>query len=309
MLGRVLHKASRCLGAIANKAVESDLRIGASVLVRPAGGNGVSRGLLPVLGKAARVVRSVLVGVTLLLACVTAALLLSNSGDAGLPEMTALKPTPALKPAWLPILRPIRLFALEAPELTKAAASYQAIRSTLGDGREDDLTFGSAAGTEAPFVRIAVYRSGSEASEPAPLAADLAQRAAAAGLVAGKAAPGEPIHSKFGEMQIVEVKLSQTELERSCLAFRRAVAGEALRIAGWYCAPVDGFAGRAGVSCLIDRLALISAGEDLALRDGFVAAERRRVSCGKIPMLAASIASPPVAEGREPPRLRGIKLR
>jgi len=124
-------------------------------------------------------------------------------------------------------------------------------------------------------------------------------------VLTGAVTPGEPMHSKFGEMETADIKLSGAGVERQCLAFRRAAPGEALRLTGWYCGPAGAFAGRAGLACLIDRLALLGAGEDSELRDGFAAAERRRMACGKAPLLAQA-AEPARAS---PPRLRGAKLR
>ena len=256
----------------------------------------------------ARVPRFVLFSVALIFACATALLVLSEESGASSPEhQEPADATPSQKPAWLPVIRPLRLFALEAPELIKAAPNYDAARSTLGDGREDNLSFGAAARGDASFMRISVYRPGSEAADPAPFFVDLSRRAASVGLAVAKATPGEPTQTKFGEMETAEVKLSMNDVERSCLAFRRAAKGENLRIAGWYCAPVGSFAGRASLACLVDRLALLSAGEDLALRDGFVAAEKRRpAACGKGPLLAATSAATPVLpQGK----LRGTKPR
>jgi hypothetical protein len=274
----------------------------------------LARTYLPELRTAAlRFAKPLLFGAALLLACATALLLLPGRGGADAPDdrkaATPATPGGPEKPAWLPVVRPIRLFALEAPELIKAVASYDAIRSTAGDGREDSLSFGAAARLDALFMRLSVYRAGSEAADPAPFFVDLTRRVATAGLAVSKATQGEPIRTKFGDMEIAEMKLSMKGVERSCLAFRRAVPGESLRLGGWYCTPAGAFGGRAGLSCLIDRLALISAGEDNALRDGFVAAERRRLACGKSPMLAASVASAASAQDPNPPRLRGLKPR
>jgi len=260
-------------------------------------------------------------GAGLIFACAAAMLLLAQESGARAPAEqrslaqeapSAAEEVPAAqqKPAWLPVIRPIHLFTLEAPQLIKAAANYDAIRSTVGDGREDNLSFGSAARIDALFMRVSVYRAGSEALDPAPFFVDLTRRAASVGLSVAKTTPSQPMKTKFGEMETAEVKLSTNDVPRSCLAFRRAILGESLRIAGWYCAPVGGFAGRAGLACLIDRLALLSAGEDHALRDSFVAAERRRPAvCGKSPLLAASTAEATLAQELKPARLRGIKER
>ena len=57
--------------------------------------------------------------------------------------------------------------------------------------------------------------------------------------------------------------------------------------------------------------ALLSAGEDTALRDSFVAAERRRpAACGKTPYFATATAGgPAISAAIGQPRLRGTKAR
>ena len=260
---------------------------------------------------ALRFQRIALFGFGTLFACAAALLLLS--ADSGASSAEADKPGGQAgpqafeRPAWLPVVRPIHLFALEAPELIKTTQNYDAIRSTVGDGREDNLSFGSAARGDALFMRVSVYRSGSEATDPAAFFVDLSRRAASVGLSVAKTTPGEAMGTKFGEMETAEVKFSSGDVERSCLAFRHAVPGENLRISGWYCAPAGGFAGRAGLSCLIDRLALLSAGEDHVLRDGFVAAERRRpATCVKGPLMAGTVPAalaPEIGNAK----LRGVK--
>jgi hypothetical protein len=264
------------------------------------------------VGRSRRLQRLALFGLAMLFACATALLLLSAESGSAEEQQAAPPASPGTpqKPAWLPVVRPIRLFALEAPELIKTAQNYDAVRSTSGDGREDNLAFGAAARADAPYMRISVYRAGSEAVDPAPFFVDLSRRAASVGLAVAKTTPGQPTLSKFGEMETAEVKLQINEVERNCLAFRHAVGGENLRITGWYCAPAGSFAGRAGLSCLVDRLALLSAGEDHALRDSFVAAERRRpAACSKGPLLAASAGSAPLPPEIGPARLRGTKPR
>jgi len=226
----------------------------------------------------------------------------------GEPEIASLVPSPAPHdaPSWTRIPHPVPLFTLDVAELSKAQMSYEAMRSTFDEGREDRLVFGSAARPD----------------EAASFFVELSRRAAAAGAAVAKAAPGEPMRSKFGEMESAEAKLSMNEVERSCLAFRRAVPGEALRLLGWYC-PSEGARVRAPeLSCLIERLELSGATDDKTLRDAFATAQARRLGCGKPAPLAASSSSgksqtmiaasaaslAPLLEGK-PPRPRGTKTR
>jgi hypothetical protein len=260
--------------------------------------------------------------------CISSAalLLLPARGGATMPEEPKIatrepSPAPGDAPSWTRIAHPAPLFTLEAIELSKMQMSYEATRSTQVEGREDRLVFGSAARADEPFIEVAILRAGAEAGEAASFFVDLSRRAAAAGVAVAKASPGEPLPSKFGEMESAETRLSANGAERSCLAFRRAVPGEVLRLFGWYC-PSEGARARApALSCLIERLELSGTTEDKTLRDVFAAAQARRLGCktpaapaslaaGKAPMvISASAASLGPLLETKPPRPRGTKRR
>jgi hypothetical protein len=258
--------------------------------------------------------------------CISSAalLLLPARGGATMPEepkIASREASPGDAPSWTRLPHPAPLFTLEAVELSKTQMSYEAMRSALGEGREDRLVFGAAARANEPFMEVSILRAGAEAGDAASFFVDLSRRAAAAGVAVAKATPGEPLPSKFGEMESAEARLSTNGAERSCLAFRRAVPGEALRLLGWYC-PAEGARARAPeLSCLIERLELSGTTEDKPLRDAFAAAQARRLGCkapsapaslsaGKPPtVISASAASmAPLLEAR-PPRPRGTKPR
>ena len=230
-------------------------------------------------------------------------------------------PQPLETPSWTRILHPAPLFTLDAAELSKTEKTYEALRSTLGDGREDRLVFGALARVDEPFMEVAILRVGTEAGDAAPFFVELSRRAASAGVAVAKAAPGEPFPSKFGEMESAETRLSTNGVERSCLAFRRAIAGEALRLLGWYCAP-EGVSTRAPeLSCLIERLEVSGNTDDETLREAFASAQTRRLGCkaphapviataGKpLPSISASAASMAALLETIVPRARGTKPR
>lgn len=238
----------------------------------------------------------ILLGTAFIGICAAALFLLPAPGGATMRDETRIaarepSPSPHEEPSWTRIARPAPLFTLDAAEVSKTQESYEAMRSTLGEGREDRLVFGAPTRLDEPFIGISVSRTGVETGDEAPFFVGLSRRAAAAGVAVAKAAPGEPIESKFGEMESAEARLSTNGFERSCLAFRRAVPGEVLRILGWYC-PSEGARARAPeLSCLVDRLELSGATEDKALRDAFAAAQPRRLACGKPTIGAALPAS------------------
>jgi hypothetical protein len=258
--------------------------------------------------------RPPLLGAPPLVAWAAALLLLTAEGGAGMaqePEIARNTPTLVARgtSSFVSIDRPTALFALDSAELAKAGESHDAVRARTGDGREDSLTFGAAARSDAPFMELAVYRIGSEASDPAPFFVELSRRAAAAGLAVSKATPADPMRSKFGDLESADVKLSLNGVERSCVAFRRAVPGETLQLGGWYCPPAGSFAERAELSCIIDRLEPSNANEDRTTREGFAKAEDRRLGCGRPPVLTASALAAPPVQTVDPPRRHGTKAR
>ena len=257
----------------------------------------------------------IIFGAAFLATCGAALFLVPARGGATMPEAPKiashdLGAVTLELPAWTPILHPTPLFMLDAGELQKLEIGYEAVRSTSGEGREDRLVFGAAARSDAPFMEIAIYRTGGEAGEPAPFFVDLSRRAAAAGVAVAKTTPGAPMRSKFGEMESAEAKLSLNGVERSCLAFRRAVPGEPLRVLGWYCAPAGAQAKGAELSCLIERLELSGATDDQTLRDAFASAHSRHLECSKpAPLLANSAVSLTSLLDATPPHRRGTKAR
>jgi hypothetical protein len=67
---------------------------------------------------------------------------------------------------------------------------------------------------------------------------------------------------------------------RSCLGFLKRLDEPNLRISGWSCQG-DGLpARRAAIGCTLNRLVLLTAGNDPKLAELFARAELRRGSCG-----------------------------
>jgi hypothetical protein len=236
----------------------------------------------------------ILLGTAFICISTAALFLLPGRGGATMsedPEVASREasPAPPVPSSWTRIAHPAPLFTLDAAEFSKTDKSYEAMRSTQGEGREDRLVFGAAARIGEPFMEIAILRGGAEAGDDAPFFVDLSRRAAAAGVAVAKAAPGEPMPSKFGDMESAEARLSANGAERSCLAFRRAVPGEALRILGWYCPPEGARERAPELSCLMERLELSGTTEDKTLRDAFAAAQARRLGCSKPPPLSAAL--------------------
>ena len=176
------------------------------------------------------------------------------------------------KPAWVEIPKPFRLFALNAPQWGRDLA-YTAERHRDGGGRRDRLTFGKFG--ESAWLQVTLYRRGFENGDPAPLFVDLARRAAPAGLVVTRMGQPKPLQTRLGSVEVADLGLAgatgPSGQTTPCLGFRSA-EGTVLEIGGFACGtrgnPID----RARLACALDRVDLVSAGDDAELRAFFTGA-------------------------------------
>ncbi len=185
------------------------------------------------------------------------------------------EPTTPIKPTWAPVTKPIHLFALDAPEILGSLTNYEARRHNLDGGRDDILTFGTFDGPLA-FMQLSVFRAQQEAIPVSSFFLDMARNAADAGLAVGHSTVPAPLDTRFGPFDVADVALGGANNPANCLGFRFFADSPRLRITGLYCGTATHPADRGALRCLINRLDLVSAGEDSALRDWFVEAERGR---------------------------------
>lgn len=198
---------------------------------------------------------------------------------------------------WLEIVRPFSLFSLDAPFLNKAPHAYQARRHSTGGGRQDILTFGKFD-QGAPFVRLDIYRFGAEPRMTASFFVDMARQAAESGAAIERAGlPGE-LTTRFGAFEAAELILAKGETRRGqCYGFRLSGSGDVVSMTGVACGSDERPLDMERLACLIDRVDLIAAGEDTALRAFFTAPFRPNPAC-----------SVHAARAREPvrPRKSGV---
>jgi hypothetical protein len=140
--------------------------------------------------------------------------------------------TPVRQPEWTEIERPFPAFALSIPEAADVPASYGIRRHGEGGGRKDILALGEPDGV-APYLRVEIYRPGSEIRRFAGAKAEIAAAAAALGPFALRRAE-EPLASKFGPLAIVTFETSKGA-RRHCLGFVRAYDNPRLQLSGWFC--------------------------------------------------------------------------
>jgi hypothetical protein len=205
----------------------------------------------------------------------------------------AIVAAPSTKGGWSRVEPPARAFAVGQANLHDKTEVYEIFRHPEG-GRKDTLRWIAADGKAV--AELEIYRLGGEFRE---------RGLVPAGPFAGTDRDGTPereaaglIASKFGPVTLRGPSGSADD-GRACLGFIKRINDLPLQIAGWSCQGDDVPARRAAVGCLLNRLVLLSAGNDAKLVELFARAELRRSDC------AASAASADWVTIAENPRLRG----
>jgi hypothetical protein len=183
---------------------------------------------------------------------------------------------------WTRIQRPVAIFALGAQDFAGQAQRYESWRHSRS-GRDDRLIYGALAANPGkvqagpsrpePHLHLSFQREGAAARS---LFLDLAAQGAENGIAVERMQQPDVITTKFGPVEAADATLSQGGALRACLGFRHVSEEPGLRIAGWWCAADGRPADRRQLACLIDRIGLLSAGEDKALRAVFTQAEKNR---------------------------------
>jgi hypothetical protein len=212
-------------------------------------------------------------------------------------ELPARDIGPAARAVWSPATRSYPAFAVSQPESFEKTASYEILRHP-GGGRKDVLRWAAAA--EKPVAELEIYRPGDEVSESGPALAELADRMDPNGARELEAAG--IIDSKFGAVTLLRLAGLARGDAPACLGFLKRLDQADLRISGWSCQGDTLPARRAAVGCILNRLTLLTAGNDPKLAELFARAELRRGSC--TPANTAAAAANWVTEN-ENPQLRG----
>ncbi len=216
-------------------------------------------------------------------------------------DLLAAVPAPAplaatVAPGWSPASRPHPAFAISQLDLAGRTDAYEILRHPDG-GRKDILRWAATA-TEAPSAEIEIYRPGSEVEAFAAPDADLAARMGLRN--AAEAETAGVIDTKFGPVALLRFG-GEGSKPQACLGFAKVFDTPNLRVSGWSCQGDSPAALRAQISCTLNRLTLLSAGNDPKVAELFARAELRRGGCGT----AASSRPADWVTGPQEPRLRG----
>jgi hypothetical protein len=204
---------------------------------------------------------------------------------------------PAAKSAWGTAARAYPAFTVSQFDLSGKTETYGILRHP-GGGRKDVLRW--AAQGEKPIAELEIYRPGRELSQSGPPIADIAGRMDPDGMRELQAAG--VIDSKFGAITLLGLTDSGGGA-RPCLGFLKGFEQPNVRISGWSCQGDTLPARRAAIGCILDRLILLTAGNDPKLAELFAHAELKRGGC--TPAAAAPVISADWVTGAQNPRLRG----
>ena len=227
-----------------------------------------------------------------------------------LPDAATAEPAP--KAGWSLALRSHPAFAVNSLDLSEKAETYEIFRHPEG-GRKDVLhwkaqgtTEGTTQGTaqsEKLVAELEIYRPGGEFGPSDATGAEIAARMDPEG--SGGLEAAGVIDSKFGKVALLRLADTTDGAKgqaKSCLGFLKRLGDPTLQISGWTCQG-DGLpARRAAIGCMLNRLTLLTAGNEPKLAELFARAELKRGSCAAATPSATSVDW---VTGTENPRLRG----
>jgi hypothetical protein len=203
---------------------------------------------------------------------------------------------PVAKSGWNVADRSHPAFAISQFDSAEKTETYRILRHPEG-GRKDVLRW--SAQDHKPVAALEIYRPGGELGQSGPAIAELAAGMDPEGMRELEAAG--LIDSKFGAVTLLRFA-GQADGARSCLGFIKRLDEPNLQISGWSCQGGALPARRAAISCILNRLMLLAAGNDSKLAELFARAELRRGVCS--PAAAPAISADWVT-GAENPLLRG----
>lgn len=178
---------------------------------------------------------------------------------------------PAEKPGWAEASRSHPAFALSKLDSSDKTVSYAILRHPEG-GRRDVLRWTGDA--DKPVAELEIYREGGEFDVARPATEGLAVRM---GLAA--ATPLEQaglIDTKFGPVALFR---PTGTAQGACLGYLKRSEEPALQISGFSCQGDTLPAQRAAVACTLNRLTLLTSGNEPKLAELFARAELKRRPC------------------------------
>jgi len=181
---------------------------------------------------------------------------------------------PPVKAGWSVAERSHPAFAVSPFDSYEKTETYEIFRHPLG-GRRDVIRWVSrdAGPGERPVAEIEIYRPGGEFGQTGQTIDNLAARMEPKGARELEAAG--VVDSKFGGVTVLRYPGDAG----SCLGFLKRLNDPNLQLSGWSCQGDTLPAQRASARCMLNRLILLTAGNDPKLAELFARAELRRADC------------------------------
>ena len=209
------------------------------------------------------------------------------------------------RPQWIAMDRPHAAFAVSFPDIPGQNPAYAVMRSAAGGGRKDVMSVEGQGRNAGRLAMLEVYRPGNEFTGFGTPEAEIQMRAAPSGMVEALAA-APAIDSRFGPLALVDFTRLQNGRPQGCLGFVGRADEPQLQISGWVCNAGAGMVARTAVNCALDRLTLLSAGNDPQLAKFFAKAELKDGFCSPKTARAGPPGRPADwLNGRTETRLRG----
>jgi hypothetical protein len=199
--------------------------------------------------------------------------------------------SPAIKLRWTLAERSHPAFAVSQFDSPGKTESYEIFRHREG-GRKDILRWVGPG--ENPLAELEIYRPGNEFEQAGP---DRAAGTADPQTI-DELEPAGVIDSKFGSVTLFRPILEPDP----CLRFLKRLDETRLQISGWSCQGDTLAARRAAIGCVLNRLVLLTAGNDPKLAEIFARAELKGGSCAAP---ATTAAASDWVTSAENPGLRG----
>ncbi len=193
------------------------------------------------------------------------------------------------KPGWTTADRSHPAFAVSQQDLHDKSVVYTILRHPAG-GRKDIMRWTGPAGEVV--AEFEIYRPGSE-FDPTTAGAGLDARMGGS----AELETSGVLDSKFGAVALLR-QAGRPEAS-SCLAFFKRSDDPALQFSGFSCERDSLPARRAAVGCMLDRLILLTSGNEPKLAEMFAQAELKRGGCAPAGLMADWMTS------TENPQLRG----
>ncbi|SFJ39830.1 hypothetical protein [Bradyrhizobium sp. Gha] len=201
--------------------------------------------------------------------------ILALAGLGQLPDLRDDQPTE--KPGWAEASRSHPAFALSRLDSSEKTASYTILRHPEG-GRRDVMRWAGDADRPAdrPLAELEIYLEGNEFDVTQPATSGLAVQMRLAATTSLEQAG--LIDTKFGPVALFK-PTGTADGAPSCLGYLKRNEEPALQISGFTCQDDTMPARRAAVACTLNRLTLLTSGNEPKLAELFAHAELKRRSC------------------------------